>query len=64
MRRDKRCCVGRDNKVLAVEAFIQRYENQKLLEQLNQAYGDEPQSEEEDGTGMRRHHRDVVVGEW
>ena len=32
---------------IAVEEFIQRYENQKLLEALNVAYDDSPDSEEQ-----------------
>ena len=32
---------------IAVEEFIQRYENQKLLEALNAAYDDSPDSEEQ-----------------
>ena len=32
---------------MAVEEFIQRHENQKLLEALNAAYDDSPDSEEQ-----------------
>jgi metal-responsive CopG/Arc/MetJ family transcriptional regulator len=47
--------------VLAVEEFIQRYENQQLLEEINQAYDDLPTAEEEQlQQGMRRHHRKLV----
>lgn len=55
--------------VLAVEEFIQRYENQQLLKQINQAYDDLPlpedeQQEEQIRRGMRLQHRQLVEGEW
>jgi metal-responsive CopG/Arc/MetJ family transcriptional regulator len=50
---------------LAVEAFIQRYENEQLLRQLNQAYDDLPPADEEKLLhGMRTSHRSLVDGEW
>ncbi len=51
--------------VLAVEEFIQRYENEQLLRQLNQAYDDLPLVDEEQLLeGMRSSHRKLVEGEW
>lgn len=51
--------------VMAVEQFIQRYESQELLHQINRAYDDLPFVEEEQvQRGMRRHHRNMVEGEW
>ena len=51
--------------VLAVEEFLERYENQRLLEQLNQAYDDLPLPEEERLLkGMRLPHRQLVENEW
>jgi len=51
--------------VLAVEEFIQRYENEQLLQQLNQAYDDLPLADEEQILqGMRSSHRALVEGEW
>ncbi len=51
--------------VLAVEEFIQRYENEQLLQQLNQAYDDLPLADEEQVVkGMRSSHRKLVEGEW
>ena len=51
--------------VLAVGEFLERYENQRLLEQLNQAYDDLPLSEEERLLkGMRLPHRQLVENEW
>ena len=51
--------------VLAVEEFIQRYENEQLLRQLNQAYDDLPLADEEQLLqGMRPSHRNLVEGEW
>lgn len=51
--------------VLAVEEFIQRYENQQLLQQINQVYDDLPLADEEQILeGMRLPHRQLVEGEW
>jgi metal-responsive CopG/Arc/MetJ family transcriptional regulator len=51
--------------VMAVEEFIKRHENQMLLQQLNQVY-DKPalSGDEQTLSGIRRHHRDVLEGEW
>jgi metal-responsive CopG/Arc/MetJ family transcriptional regulator len=50
---------------LALEDFIRRYQNQKLLDQINQAYDDAPDSTEQARLRqMRRQHRRVVEGEW
>ena len=51
--------------VLAVEAFIQRYQNQKLLDKINLAYeGESDATEELRLRSMRRRHRQLVEGEW
>lgn len=51
--------------VLAAEEFIQRYENQKLLNDINQAYGGLPDAEEQTlQRKMRRRHRKLVEGQW
>ena len=51
--------------VLAVEEFIRRYENEQLLQQINQAYDDLPLAEEEQILhGMRSVHRKLVEGDW
>ena len=51
--------------VLAVEEFIKRHENRKILEALNAAYSDAPDpSEEILREGMRRKHRQLVEEEW
>ena len=51
--------------VLAVEEFIQRYENEQLLHQINQTYDDLPLADEEQILlGMRPLHRKLVEGEW
>lgn len=41
--------------VLAVEEFLRRYENQELLQQINQAYDDLPTAEEEQLLAGMRH---------
>ena len=51
--------------VTAVEAYLQRYENQELLKAINSAYDDLPdQAELEQRDAMRRRHRDIVEGTW
>ncbi len=50
---------------LAVEDFIHRYENQRLLEHINAAYADTPTPDEHALLRrMRRQHRQMVEGEW
>jgi len=51
--------------VLAVEEFIQRHENRRLLEALNDAYDDVPGSDEQAlHDKMRQRHRQLVEGQW
>lgn len=51
--------------VLAVEAFIQRYQNRQLLEAINEAYADLPGPEEQAlRHQMRQQHRQMVEGQW
>lgn len=51
--------------VLALEAFIQRYENERLLHQINQAYDDLPLADEERFLqGMKSSQRKLTQGEW
>ena len=51
--------------VLAVEEFIERYQNHKMLEALNQVYADvSDQDEEALREGMRRQHRQLLEGQW
>ena len=51
--------------VIAVEDYIERYQNQALLEEINQAYADEPdQAETSRIAKMRKEHRNIVKGEW
>ena len=51
--------------VLAVEEFIQRYENQKLFEEINAAYDDVPDPEEQALLQkMRSKHRELVKEQW
>jgi metal-responsive CopG/Arc/MetJ family transcriptional regulator len=50
---------------MAVEDFIQRYQNRSLLEEINQAYSDEPDPAEQARLlQMRKQHRKIVEGEW
>jgi metal-responsive CopG/Arc/MetJ family transcriptional regulator len=51
--------------VLALEDYIRRYQNQQLLERINQAYQDAPDATEQKLLRkMRRQHRNVVASEW
>ncbi|MBI1879035.1 MAG: hypothetical protein HYR94_12595 [Chloroflexi bacterium] len=50
---------------LALEDFIRRFQNQKLLEQINRAYDDAPDPTELARLRqMRRQHRRIVEEEW
>jgi len=50
---------------MAAEEFLQRYQNQKLLEAINAAYDDMPDAEEEALLQTRRRqHRQLVEGQW
>lgn len=50
---------------LAVEAFIQSRQNQKMLENLNNAYDDAPDPvEREQLQRMRRKQRHLLKGQW
>jgi hypothetical protein len=51
--------------VLAVEDFIQRHHNRKLLDQINFAYEDEPDPAEKRRLhAVQRQHRKNLEGEW
>jgi metal-responsive CopG/Arc/MetJ family transcriptional regulator len=52
--------------VLALETFIQDYQNRRLFEQINEAYRDAPQTDAEQARlkQIRRQHRRVAEGEW
>ena len=51
--------------VLAVEEFIQHHQNQSLLEEINQAYADEPDLNDDIHLSkMRKQQRKLVEGEW
>ena len=50
---------------LALADYIERYQNQALLEEINQAYSDEPDFGDRDRlTKIRKHYRKIVEGEW
>jgi predicted transcriptional regulator len=51
--------------VLAVDEFVRRHENRKLLAEINEAYGEIRDREEKlVREGMRRRHREAVKGRW
>ena len=50
---------------LAVEQFIERHENEELLQAINAAYEDAPDAQEEAlQRAMRAPHRGMVQEEW
>jgi metal-responsive CopG/Arc/MetJ family transcriptional regulator len=50
---------------LAARAFIQNHKNRKLLETINAAYSDLPDSEEEGlRAQMKSRHRSLVKDRW
>ena len=50
---------------LALEEYLRRHRNQRLLEQINAAYAEGPDpSEQALLRRMRRSHRHIVEGEW
>lgn len=50
---------------LAAEEFVCRHRNRELLEAINTAYGDSPDSEELTlHREMRPRHRQLVEGQW
>jgi metal-responsive CopG/Arc/MetJ family transcriptional regulator len=50
---------------MALEDFLRRHENERLLQQINRACLDEPdQARQAQRQGMRRLHRKIVEGEW
>lgn len=51
--------------VLAVDEFVRRHENRKLLAEINEAYGEIRDREEKlVREGMRQRHREAVKGRW
>ncbi len=51
--------------VLAVEEFIQRYQSRQLLEGINKAYDDLPDTTERTYLSKARQaHKNIVEGEW
>jgi metal-responsive CopG/Arc/MetJ family transcriptional regulator len=50
---------------LAVEEFLRRHQNQQLLQRINEAHVDAPDSAEAAlRRRMRRQHRQIVEDEW
>ena len=51
--------------VLAIEEFIKRYQNRKMLQALNEVYADTPDSNEEALLEERRQqHKQLLEGQW
>lgn len=49
---------------LATAAYIQQYQNKKLLEAINNAYTEQTDEETQLQQGMRRKHRQLVEDAW
>ena len=51
--------------VLAVEEFVQRYQNRKMFEALNEVYADAADRDDEAlRKGMRQQQRQLLEGQW
>ena len=51
--------------VIALQDFIEHQKNKEMLEQINAAYDDEPDTSEQVlRKKVRRQHRRIVEGEW
>jgi metal-responsive CopG/Arc/MetJ family transcriptional regulator len=51
--------------VLALEAYVTKYQNLLLLQEINKAFADKPEaSEQKRVKSMRRNHRQLVEGTW
>jgi len=51
--------------VMALEDYIRRHQNRRLLERINHAYRTQPDANEQKRLRkMKRLHREVVKGEW
>ncbi len=49
---------------LAAEAYIQQYQNQRLLDAINEAHQGPDEEEKALAEARRRQHRQAVAGEW
>ena len=50
---------------LAIETFVKNHQNQILLDEINQAYSDQPDPNEKIRLSkMRNQHRKLVENEW
>lgn len=50
---------------IAIENFIKNYQSQALLDEINKAYDDQPDPNEQDRlVQMRKMQRKLVEGEW
>jgi metal-responsive CopG/Arc/MetJ family transcriptional regulator len=50
---------------IAIENFIKSYQSQTLLDEINKAYDDQPDKNEQDRlVQMRKQQRKLVEGEW
>jgi metal-responsive CopG/Arc/MetJ family transcriptional regulator len=51
--------------VLALEAYVIKYQNRLLLQEINKAFADKPEANEQKRLKtMRQQHRRVVEGTW
>jgi metal-responsive CopG/Arc/MetJ family transcriptional regulator len=51
---------------LAIESFVKNHQNQALLDEINQAYSDQPDPNDQIRLSRmrRKQHRKIVEGEW
>jgi metal-responsive CopG/Arc/MetJ family transcriptional regulator len=50
--------------VMAVEEYLQRYQNRQLLAEINQAYKDSPTPDEQKYLEQMRQQQRRVIDEW
>ncbi len=51
--------------VLALEAYVTKYQNRLLLQEINKAFANKPEANEQKRLkAMRQQHRRVVEGTW
>jgi metal-responsive CopG/Arc/MetJ family transcriptional regulator len=50
---------------LAIETFVKNHQNQRLLQEINNAYSDEQDASDTVRLSkMRKHHRNILRNEW
>jgi arginyl-tRNA--protein-N-Asp/Glu arginylyltransferase len=67
LRKSRACSTSQSDRTVsvAVEEFITRHENRRILETLNKVYTAAPDADEEAlQEGIRRQQRQLLEGQW